>query len=243
MAIQPLLCNWSKMTRNPAHTRLSWLNCGSTTPSLSRMASAPETVSLSQMKPRASWITNMAEVFWSKPPIIHRWIILPRCSETIQLHLRHQYRQHDKASSCLPLFPHWCRKRVQIHFRELHTEPTEVICRQQVQTGFWVMTWDYNHNLIVNLEQAKLFKRIYGMFLTGQSPFQIAWNLTKEWLPSPGGKHTSIEAAAPLNYIRLGSIFGYSIISGVMISVDTKNSAEALSSSLSRSIGLSWSNR
>ena len=73
MAIQPLLCNWSKMTRNPAQTRLSWLNSGSTTPSLSRMASAPETVSLSQRKPRAAWITNMAEVFWSKPPIIHRW--------------------------------------------------------------------------------------------------------------------------------------------------------------------------
>lgn len=45
-----------------------------------------------------------------------------------------------------------------------------------------------DHNLVVNPEQAKLVKRIYGMFLTGQSPFQIARTLTEEGFPSPGGK-------------------------------------------------------
>ena len=45
-----------------------------------------------------------------------------------------------------------------------------------------------DHNLVVNPEQAKLVKRIYGMFLQGQSPFQIAWTLTEEGIPSPGGK-------------------------------------------------------
>ena len=45
-----------------------------------------------------------------------------------------------------------------------------------------------DHNLVVNTEQAKLVKRIYGMFLQGQSPFQIARTLTEEGIPSPGGK-------------------------------------------------------
>lgn len=45
-----------------------------------------------------------------------------------------------------------------------------------------------DHNLVVNPEQAKLVKRIYGMFLQGLSPFQIARILTKEGIPSPGGK-------------------------------------------------------
>lgn len=45
-----------------------------------------------------------------------------------------------------------------------------------------------DHNLVVNPEQAKLVKRIYGMFLQGQSPFQIARMLTEEGIPSPGGK-------------------------------------------------------
>ena len=45
-----------------------------------------------------------------------------------------------------------------------------------------------DHNLVVNPEQAKLVKRIYGMFLQGQSPFQIARTLTEEGIPSPGGK-------------------------------------------------------
>ncbi len=31
-------------------------------------------------------------------------------------------------------------------------------------------------------------QRIYGMFLQGRSPFQIATALTKEGIPSPGGK-------------------------------------------------------
>lgn len=45
-----------------------------------------------------------------------------------------------------------------------------------------------DHNLVVNPEQAKLVKRIYGMFLQGQSPFQIARTLTEDGIPSPGGK-------------------------------------------------------
>lgn len=45
-----------------------------------------------------------------------------------------------------------------------------------------------DHNLVVNPEQAKLVKRIYGMFLQSQSPFQIARTLTEEGIPSPGGK-------------------------------------------------------
>nr|DAJ51300.1 MAG TPA: integrase [Caudoviricetes sp.] len=45
-----------------------------------------------------------------------------------------------------------------------------------------------DHNLVVNPEQAKLVKRIYGMFLQGQSPFQIARTLTEEGIPSPGDK-------------------------------------------------------
>lgn len=44
-------------------------------------------------------------------------------------------------------------------------------------------------NLVVNPEQAKLVQRIYGMFLQGRSPFQIATALTKEGIPSPGGKN------------------------------------------------------
>ena len=43
-------------------------------------------------------------------------------------------------------------------------------------------------NLVVNQEQAKLVRRIYGMFLTGMSPFSIAGTLTAEGIPSPGGK-------------------------------------------------------
>ncbi len=45
-----------------------------------------------------------------------------------------------------------------------------------------------NHNLMFNPEQAKLVKRIYEVFLTGQSPFQIARTLTEEGIPSTGGK-------------------------------------------------------
>ena len=45
-----------------------------------------------------------------------------------------------------------------------------------------------DHNLVVNPEQAKLVKRIYGMFLLGKSPFQIANTLSDEGIPSPGGK-------------------------------------------------------
>lgn len=43
-------------------------------------------------------------------------------------------------------------------------------------------------NLIVNEEQAKIVRRIYGMFLQGRSPYQIAKLLTEEGVPTPGGK-------------------------------------------------------
>ena len=43
-------------------------------------------------------------------------------------------------------------------------------------------------NLVVNPDQAKLVRRIYGMFLMGQSPMAIARTLTAEGIPSPGGK-------------------------------------------------------
>lgn len=45
-----------------------------------------------------------------------------------------------------------------------------------------------DRNPVVNPEQAKLVKRIYGMFLLGKSPFQIASTLTEEGIASPGGK-------------------------------------------------------
>ena len=41
---------------------------------------------------------------------------------------------------------------------------------------------------MVNPEQAKLVRRIYGMFLTGMSPISIARTLSSEGIHSPGGK-------------------------------------------------------
>ena len=43
-------------------------------------------------------------------------------------------------------------------------------------------------NLVINRDQAKLVRRIYGMFLTGMSPTMIARTLTSEGIPTPGGK-------------------------------------------------------
>ena len=45
-----------------------------------------------------------------------------------------------------------------------------------------------NGNLVVNEEQAKIVRKIYGMFLQGRSPYTIARLLTAEGIPSPGGK-------------------------------------------------------
>ena len=42
--------------------------------------------------------------------------------------------------------------------------------------------------LVVNPEQAKIVERIYGMFLSGSTPFQIARILTDEGIPTPAGK-------------------------------------------------------
>ena len=43
-------------------------------------------------------------------------------------------------------------------------------------------------NLVVNEQQAKIVRRIYGLFLQGRSPYQIAKLLTEEGIPTPGGK-------------------------------------------------------
>ncbi len=43
-------------------------------------------------------------------------------------------------------------------------------------------------NLVVNEQQAEIVRRIYGLFLQGRSPHGIAKLLTKEGIPSPGGK-------------------------------------------------------
>jgi len=45
-------------------------------------------------------------------------------------------------------------------------------------------------SLVVNEEQAKLVRRIYGMFLQGQSTYAIARVLTEEQIPAPAGKST-----------------------------------------------------
>ena len=45
-----------------------------------------------------------------------------------------------------------------------------------------------NGELIINEEQAVLVRRIYNMFLTGQTPHTIAKTLTAEGIPTPGGK-------------------------------------------------------
>ncbi len=44
--------------------------------------------------------------------------------------------------------------------------------------------------LTINEEQAKLVRRIYGMFLQGQSAYAIARKLTEENIPTPAGKAT-----------------------------------------------------
>lgn len=42
--------------------------------------------------------------------------------------------------------------------------------------------------LVVNPEQAKIVRRIYGEYLEGKSPFAIAKGLTEDGIPSPAGK-------------------------------------------------------
>lgn len=43
-------------------------------------------------------------------------------------------------------------------------------------------------NLVINEGQAKIVRRIYGLFLQGKTPYQIAKQLTAEGIPMPGGK-------------------------------------------------------
>ncbi|MCI9501172.1 MAG: recombinase family protein [Hungatella sp.] len=45
-----------------------------------------------------------------------------------------------------------------------------------------------NGNLVINEEQAKTVRKIYGLFLRGHSPYKIAKILTEEGIPTPGGK-------------------------------------------------------
>ena len=48
--------------------------------------------------------------------------------------------------------------------------------------------WGEDGNLVVNEEQAKIVREIYGLFLQGRSPYQIAKMLTEKGIPTPGGK-------------------------------------------------------
>lgn len=43
-------------------------------------------------------------------------------------------------------------------------------------------------SLVINEKQAETVRRIYGMFLQGRSPHAVAKALTKEEIPTPGGK-------------------------------------------------------
>ncbi len=43
-------------------------------------------------------------------------------------------------------------------------------------------------NLVINEEQAKIVRKIYGLFLQGHSPYSIAKKLTAAEIPTPGGK-------------------------------------------------------
>lgn len=45
-------------------------------------------------------------------------------------------------------------------------------------------------NLVLNEKEAKIIRRIYGLFLQGRSPYAIAKVLTSESIPTPGGKKT-----------------------------------------------------
>lgn len=43
-------------------------------------------------------------------------------------------------------------------------------------------------SMVLNEEEAKIVRRIYGLFLQGHSPYAIAKRLTAEEIPTPGGK-------------------------------------------------------
>ena len=43
-------------------------------------------------------------------------------------------------------------------------------------------------NLVVNEEQAKVVRRIYALFLEGNTPYAISKILTEDGVPTPGGK-------------------------------------------------------
>lgn len=45
-------------------------------------------------------------------------------------------------------------------------------------------------NLVLNEDEAKIIRRIYGLFLQGRSPYAIAKALTSKGIPTPGGKKT-----------------------------------------------------
>lgn len=45
-----------------------------------------------------------------------------------------------------------------------------------------------NGELLINEEQAKIVRKIYGYFLQGRSPYQIAKILTEQNIPTPSDK-------------------------------------------------------
>lgn len=45
-----------------------------------------------------------------------------------------------------------------------------------------------NGELLINEEQAKIVRKIYGYFLQGRSPYQIAKLLAEQEVPTPSGK-------------------------------------------------------
>jgi site-specific DNA recombinase len=47
-------------------------------------------------------------------------------------------------------------------------------------------------NLLLNESEAKIIRRIYGLFLQGRSPYAIAKVLTSEGIPTPGGKKNMV---------------------------------------------------
>ena len=64
-------------------------------------------------------------------------------------------------------------------------------------------------NLVVNEEQAQVVRKIYGYFLQGRSPYQIAKLLTQQGIPTPGGK----------------TVWGKSVISSILTNEKYKGDA------------------
>ena len=61
-------------------------------------------------------------------------------------------------------------------------------CVAAAQIYNMLMDYKGNVTVVINEEQAKVVRRIYGLFLQGKSPYVIAKQLTEEGIPTPGGK-------------------------------------------------------